>query len=561
MTSPSAPPAPSSPPSTSSSQPTVPPTKLSFSFGPSTSRKPPLLSSTSLLTSDPLLQPSSTTSSLRLHDDSTSFSAVAALANPTPHLYIIPLKPSPSWRERTQEAREEKQRTAAALADTSLTQPPSTSPADPTAATPLAASDLPAELFSTRTIPLPPADPSLPSPSHIPTPTTTPLLTPLPSPSLPTPSDDVPSYSVPIAEYGVAMLRGMGWRGPGDAVGGAVKADVQPVVYGRRDDRAGLGAKREERVGGKGGSLPHLEKREGVEQGRGVGKAGERERGREQSAAAALKAKAGSRVLPLHSQQLRVGSLVRVLAGEHRRAYGRVKGMTERRSQSTGEGGERVYRCDVQLNGEEGTVEVDSRDLDLLDEHALPRDHPAFGRPPVTAKVEERKEKEDEEAERRAKRQKREGEDEGHQHRSRTERPARDSDERGRQSSASPSSSRVQWCRAHLRVRLVSRSYARGAHYRAKGVVTDVADASHIAVRLDGDGRVVDGLREDQLETVIPPLHGHVMVLRGEHRGEVGELLAKDGGRQLVTVQLEAELAVVQLPFDDVCEQHAAATR
>lgn len=343
------------------------------------------------------------------------------------------------------------------------------------------------------------------------------------------------------------MLRGMGWRGPGDAVGGSNKADVQPVQFKRRGERSGLGADQDNGTG----PLPHLDREEAT---KGEEKK-DRGTSREESAGAVLRAKAGSRVLPLHSQQLRVDALVSVVGGRHRRRYGRVKGLSERKSSgSKEEGSEKVYWCDVLVNGDERTVEIDSRDLEVLDEKALPRDHPAFTVPRPAQKTEEER-KEAEPVDRTVKRQKTEGEE---HHKAKASHDSLQSkaaaSHRPSSSSSPPTSNRVRWCRSHLRVRLISRSYARGAHYRGKGVVTDVADASHISVRLDGDPRVLEGLREEELETVIPSVHGRVMVVRGEHSGEVGELLVKDAERDKATVQLEAELTVLQLSFDDVCE-------
>lgn len=324
------------------------------------------------------------------------------------------------------------------------------------------------------------------------------------------------------------MLRGMGWRGPGDAIGGINKADVQPASFKRREDRSGLGAKREAQKGG------GEEKKEG----------GERKL-REESAHAKLKAKAGSRLIPLHSQQLRVDALVSITHGPHRRQYGRVKEMREGKRE--GKDGEKV--CDVLLNVGHKLVEIDTQDLEVLDERALPPDHPAFGR---EEKRENEERKEDDREESANKRQRRDA----YPYK---EKEARTSDNRRSPSSSSspPSSSSlfsVFWCRPHLRVRLISRSYAHGRYFRAKGVIIDVADASHISLRLEEGGKVVEGLREDELETLLPPVGSNVMVLEGEHRGEVAKLIEKDSKRSRATVQLESELTVLQLNYDDVCE-------
>lgn len=67
---------------------------------------------------------------------------------------------------------------------------------------------------------------------------------------------------------------------------------------------------------------------------------------------------------------------------------------------------------------------------------------------------------------------------------------------------------------------------------------------------------LISGLRESQLETVIPREdNSHVMIVRGDSKREIGQLLRRDRHREKVTVQLLNDRAVLlTLRYDDVCQ-------
>ena len=74
------------------------------------------------------------------------------------------------------------------------------------------------------------------------------------------------------------------------------------------------------------------------------------------------------------------------------------------------------------------------------------------------------------------------------------------------------------------------------------------------------DGGVVyDGLREKDLETVLPPssdFHtSKVMILSGPYKNEFATILSKDRKNEQVTVQMtdEAGMEIINIGMDDVC--------
>ena len=566
-------------------------TKVCFSFSGANRKQQPAAPSalTTRLSEGRTDSTAAGSASALISDGSALFQSLSAISSssaaPSTAPLVIPLKQGASWRERALAAKAAvsvspaatngASATAAARADASTSQQTAAS------ATPLTlqqqaeqqllasahtvngdiASTVPAELYNTFSIPLHqhnngasrPLDPA-------PLPTSTAAAAPV----------DEPRYTIPVEEFGVALLRGMGWKGPGDAVGGANKADVQPVLTKRREDRMGLGA---DTAANQSAVLPH---QRGNKDTIGSGAAGAAKKAatagvRQQGAAASLRAKVGSRVLALVSQQLRVDALVYIAAGRHRRQYGRVREMAARRTERVKvEKGEREekreeeeqYTLEVKLNSGE-CVSVDSADVDVLDERALPDDHPAFGR---VKEEEQSSERRDENSERGGQRSSRGERDNRPEKRHKSSHPPSSTDAaasittrsspppRPSSPSRARSDGRPVWCAPQLRVRIVSRSLASGSCFRCKARVTDVHDASTIELRLD-DGRAVTA-SERQLETVIPTDRGRaVLVVGGKLKGQMASLIERDSKRGVATIQMEDDMRLHILSFDDICER------
>ncbi|KAM9250288.1 G-patch domain and KOW motifs-containing protein, partial [Cariama cristata] len=111
------------------------------------------------------------------------------------------------------------------------------------------------------------------------------------------------------------------------------------------------------------------------------------------------------------------------------------------------------------------------------------------------------------------------------------------------------------WLRRDLRVRCVDRSFHAGRYYNCKMVVEDMVSPNTCVCRTD-EGRLVEGLQEAMLETVIPRGEAdRVMVVLGEHAGRVGRILEREPARSRALVQLERDEAgrVVPLDYDAVC--------
>lgn len=127
--------------------------------------------------------------------------------------------------------------------------------------------------------------------------------------------------------------------------------------------------------------------------------------------------------------------------------------------------------------------------------------------------------------------------------------------ERVAKQSRGPPPSPPHWLRRDLRVRCVDKTFQGGRFYNCKMVVEDLLSPDTCVCRTD-EGRLVDGLQEAMLETVIPRGDAdRVMVVLGQHAGKVGRILERDPSKSRALVQLQREVGskVLELDYDAVC--------
>jgi len=75
------------------------------------------------------------------------------------------------------------------------------------------------------------------------------------------------------------------------------------------------------------------------------------------------------RLIPVHRLQLRTNALVEITNGMHRRLYGRVVNYDEKGNDG---------KIQVLLNLSQEVVVISKESMEVLDEDAVPDDHPAF---------------------------------------------------------------------------------------------------------------------------------------------------------------------------------------
>ncbi|XP_077185577.1 G-patch domain and KOW motifs-containing protein [Paroedura picta] len=321
---------------------------------------------------------------------------------------------------------------------------------------------------------------------------------------------------VPVEAYGVAMLKGMGWKA-GEGIGRTFKQDVKPLENRLRPKGLGLGADRSAAQD----LLPSRPQRP-------------LKPGEEQSK---------SKDEPLG---LVTGGAVYIEAGPHKELYGKIEGTdadNARLMVKLAIGGKTV------TVSQHGVRPVTQKEYDKLakDLSRLSKAHkekeagqrngaqndPESGAAPDRKEEKSKKRKQAPEAER-------------------DER----SGKHGKTGVSSHSSSRgaPHWLRRDLRVRFVDKLFKGGKYYNTKMVIEDVLKPDTCVCRTE-EGRILDGIQESMLETVIPRGDADwVMVVLGERAGQVGRILRRNKDQGCVLVQLQREEEKLQtLDYDAVC--------
>ncbi|MFH4975048.1 hypothetical protein AB6A40_001757 [Gnathostoma spinigerum] len=113
---------------------------------------------------------------------------------------------------------------------------------------------------------------------------------------------------------------------------------------------------------------------------------------------------------------------------------------------------------------------------------------------------------------------------------------------------------RTMWVRPDLRVRFINKDYKNGDLYNEKVCVVDIVGRSKCIVR-DESGRIYYDICEDWLETLVPKNKGSKVMLLGDRwSGQLAVVMERDKQRKrlLARILLTDELASVT--FDDACE-------
>jgi len=313
--------------------------------------------------------------------------------------------------------------------------------------------------------------------------------------------------NVPIEQFGMAMLRGMGWK-EGQGIGG-FKNEVVPIFDPQvRPKGLGLGATRKSN-----------DKQTVVKEGE-------------------------------EKLELKKGAFVKIESGVKKGLYGEIEGLDEENA-----------RVIIKLAVNKDVTSVSENSIQLVTKS----EYKDRGKVVNIDKYEKFKDKEKEKQERwRSKSpEKRKYKDSRRKSRSRS--PSKKSKSKvievSDSDSGSCSSPEVKrkkvtrtWVQAGLRVRCVDSKWKDGKYYNVKMEVIDVVTQESCDCRTD-QGKLVQDVRTDKLETLIPKQEGGVvMVVRGSTSGQLGRVVARDKSRYLATVQLIHTEQVLTLDYDNICE-------
>ena len=113
---------------------------------------------------------------------------------------------------------------------------------------------------------------------------------------------------------------------------------------------------------------------------------------------------------------------------------------------------------------------------------------------------------------------------------------------------------RQAWLLPSLRVRCISPAFKAGKYYKRKMDVIDVISHRLCFCRAD-DGALLDSVPVSALETAIPRQEpAYVMVVAGENKGQVCEVIGHDRQRSRATVQTLTDRQVHQVSYDYICQ-------
>ncbi|XP_008840811.1 G-patch domain and KOW motifs-containing protein [Nannospalax galili] len=320
--------------------------------------------------------------------------------------------------------------------------------------------------------------------------------------------------AVPVEAYGLAMLRGMGWK-PGEGIGHTFNQVVKPRVNLLRPKGLGLGANLLGAQALTSAGSYHLSRPHGEQE----------------------KDKEGQ------PQGLVPGGAVVVLSGPHRGLYGKVEGLDPDnvRAMVRLAVGNRIVTVSEYCLQPVSQREFDSNALHPGQARKTPTEQQ--NSTTLSSKAHQNQDltiQEDSEWRKKDSERKRKHPPD------RQDRPVAKSEK------IAPR--KKHWLHRDLRVRFIDKLYKGGRYYNTKMTIEDVPSPDTCVCRTD-EGRVLEGLREDMLETLVPKGEGNrVMVVLGPHAGKVGLLMSRDRARSWALVQLRRENQVVELYYDAICQ-------
>ncbi|KAM6929845.1 G-patch domain and KOW motifs-containing protein [Lycodopsis pacificus] len=330
--------------------------------------------------------------------------------------------------------------------------------------------------------------------------------------------------SIPVEAYGIAMLKGMGWNKE-EGIGRTFKQHVTPIEHQLRPRGLGLGADRS--------AIKDLE----PSRHKRPPKPGD-EREKEEELV------------------MGPGGFVLVESGAHKELYGKIEGVDADNA--------RVV-VKLAIGGRSATISQHAIKLVGRKEYDKNcKDLSRLGK----AHKEKEKEKEKEEQQRREEKErqsngeeaKRKSSERGKDERKRKHRESSQDREKPPVKEARRPPAPPSWLQRDLKVRFIDKAFKGGRYYNSKMCVEDVLSPTICVCRTE-EGRLLDDVKQNMLETIIPKSDGEsIMVVLGEHRGQVGRILQRDKNKCRAMVQLDRhDEKVFPLDYDTICQYVGAA--
>lgn len=347
----------------------------------------------------------------------------------------------------------------------------------------------------------------------------------------------------PIAEFGAALLRGMGWKGNDDNNQKSINKDFNMP----RPHRLGLGATPK---------LPELSNSNKPKRPDQV----EREKRLKQQHDE-YEAKRQQQVRLDKQQTLQVGSIVSLVVNKKRAKMVQLMGVPG------------LNRVLVRYEGESDTTAVKRGDVQLVSRRELEEKPYREEETKESVKQELKKENDGPHDRKRLKREENDsGRDRDDKRRRRDDTDRRHGGDRNRYNGSSTShrqgnsdskkrrrsepddeQEQQYWLIPNIRVRVVTKKLS-SRQYKQKGLVLDVTHGGAYATLQMNDGQLLDRVPERYLETALPKVGGKAIILTGRHKLQKGKLLERNSDTGKGVIQVYEDMNVVKLSLDDMAE-------
>ena len=330
---------------------------------------------------------------------------------------------------------------------------------------------------------------------------------------------DAAYESMPVEEFGKALLRGMGWR-EGKGVGLSNRSNVEPIQYIPRPERLGLGA------APKALEAPPDGKR------RRIARPGDEpdKRNQEYVTPTTKDGKVKHYVGVDHGlvakQKLAwtPGALIGLVDGPHEGLLGKIISLK----------GLDAKLLSVEL-GSGARVDIRATEAVLLDSGLLQRKNgmDEVKRIMSTKRKEIKSLRKAEENDLKS-----------------TKKSKKD-----KKSKKSKRDKLATWLMPGIVVRCISKSFQGGKLYQKKLVIVDmVTPVEGTAVLLDNRGKLYEGITKALVETALPQPGVAVCIIQGPMRGLMGILQERSSEKNRAIVQLDEDATMQKLTFDDVAQ-------
>ena len=81
-------------------------------------------------------------------------------------------------------------------------------------------------------------------------------------------------------------------------------------------------------------------------------------------------------------------------------------------------------------------------------------------------------------------------------------------------------------------------------------MVMDIPDSDSITV-ITKENKMIEGLNKKSVEPIIPEIGGKLMILKGENKGEIGELMFINDDKCELTVQIFSDFSIKNFKYEE----------